>query len=86
MSAKVEFYDGAAWVPVLLGALQGTNNQITVTQDPVTKMFTLAIAVNPVLPGDTTIDSTGFLRLPVGNSADRPTTPQAGMIRFNTSL
>jgi len=86
MAAKIEFYDGGDWVPVLLGALQGINNQITVTQDPITKMFTVAIADNPVLPGDTTIDSTGYLKLPVGTDAERPSSPQAGMIRFNTSV
>jgi len=32
------------------------------------------------------LDSTGNLRLPVGDTAARPVTPQAGQIRFNTSL
>lgn len=83
MPATIEFYDGANWLPILLGALQGTDNQITVTQDPTTKAFTLSIATNPILPGDTTINSTGFLKLPVGTEAERPATPEAGMIRFN---
>jgi hypothetical protein len=80
----VEFYDGTNWLPLLIGALAGTANQITITQDPVTKAITVAIATNPVLPGDTTIDSTGFLKLPVGTEAQRPATPAAGMMRFNT--
>ena len=33
---------------------------------------------------NTTIDDTGYLKLPVGNSAQRPT-GQAGMIRYNTA-
>ena len=84
MPATIEFYDGANWLPILLGALQGTDNQITVTQDPTTKAFTIAIANNPVLPGDTTINSTGFLKLPVGTTEQRPTEPQAGKLRFNS--
>jgi hypothetical protein len=80
----VEFYDGANWLPLLIGSLAGTASQITITQDPVTKAITIAIAQNPVLPGDTTIDSTGYLKLPVGTEAQRPATPQAGMMRFNT--
>ena len=33
---------------------------------------------------NTNINDTGFLQLPAGNSAQRTTTPQSGMIRFNT--
>ena len=33
----------------------------------------------------TTIDDTGFLQLPKGTTAERPGTPVAGMMRFNTS-
>jgi hypothetical protein len=35
---------------------------------------------------NTTINDTGFIRLPVGTTAQRPGSPVAGMIRFNTSL
>lgn len=80
----VEFYDGTAWLPLLIGSLLGTANQITLTQDPVTQEITISIATNPVLPGDVTIDSTGYLQLPVGTTAQRPVTPAAGMMRFNT--
>ena len=34
---------------------------------------------------NTTIDDTGFLQLPSGTTAERPVSPQNGMIRFNTS-
>ena len=33
---------------------------------------------------NTTINDTGYLRLPVGTTAQRPT-PSAGMMRFNSS-
>jgi hypothetical protein len=35
---------------------------------------------------NTTIDDTGFLRYPIGTTAQRPSSPLAGMIRFNTSI
>ena len=34
---------------------------------------------------NTTIDDTGFVRLPSGTSAQRPGSPTAGMMRFNSS-
>lgn len=33
---------------------------------------------------NTTISNTGFLKLPVGTTAERPANPSAGMMRFNT--
>lgn len=33
---------------------------------------------------NTTIDDTGFINLPAGNTAQRPLNPQAGYMRFNT--
>ena len=35
---------------------------------------------------NTTIDSTGFINLPSGTTAQRPGSPTAGMIRYNTTL
>jgi hypothetical protein len=35
---------------------------------------------------NTTIDDTGFLRYPIGTTEQRPSSPLAGMIRFNTSI
>jgi hypothetical protein len=35
---------------------------------------------------NTTIDDTGFLRYPIGTTAQRPSSPLAGMIRFNTTI
>ena len=35
---------------------------------------------------NTTINDTGFLRLPSGTTAQRPASPVAGMVRFNTTL
>jgi Kef-type K+ transport system membrane component KefB len=34
---------------------------------------------------NTTINDTGFLTLPVGNTAQRPASPANGMVRFNTT-
>ena len=33
---------------------------------------------------DLTIDDTGFLKLPSGTTAQRPSSPEAGDIRYNT--
>ena len=85
MAVKFEVYDGENWLPMLIGALKGTTNQITVTPDPTTGALTVAISENPVLPGNTKIDSTGYLKIPVGTTEQRPNSPEAGMIRFNTS-
>ena len=35
---------------------------------------------------NTTINDTGFLNLPSGTTAQRPNSPVAGMVRFNTTL
>jgi len=35
---------------------------------------------------NTNIDDTGFLELPSGTEAERPSNPQTGMIRFNTDI
>ena len=35
---------------------------------------------------NTTINDTGFISLPTGTSAQRPSSPQQGMIRFNTDI
>ena len=35
---------------------------------------------------NTNIDDTGLLQLPAGNTAQRPSSPTAGMIRYNTSI
>lgn len=43
----------------------------------------LPIAVDS--SGNTAIVSTGWLKVPIGTTAERPATPTAGMIRFNTT-
>lgn len=35
---------------------------------------------------NTTVNDTNFLKLPAGTTAQRPNTPVAGMVRFNTTL
>lgn len=31
-----------------------------------------------------TIDDTGFIKFPVGTTGERPSSPEVGMIRYNT--
>ena len=61
--------------------LQGTANEIDVadgTGDGANP--TIGIATNPTLPG------TAYVLIPKGTTAQRPGSPQDGMMRFNTDL
>lgn len=59
-------------------AINGTTNQINV--NVINGVATIAIANNPVIPGN------GSVTIPVGTTAQRPSTPTIGMFRFNTEL
>lgn len=61
-----------------LASILGTANQILVTV--VNNVATISIAPNPIIPGNASIT------IPVGTTAQRPTVPTSGMIRFNTDL
>lgn len=66
-----------------ISKVSGTANEITVSG---TSNITIALASDPVLPGNVTVNSTGFLTLPVGTTAQRPSIPVIGMMRINTDL
>ena len=85
MAGKIEVYNGTEWLSVLVKLL-GTNNQISIVHDEATQTYTIGLANNPVIPGDTTIDSTGYLKIPVGTTAERPLIPEQGMVRFNKDI
>lgn len=57
--------------------LSGTANQTSVTGS--LPSLTVGLASNPIIPG------LASLTLPKGATADRPVSPQSGMIRFNTT-
>jgi len=57
--------------------LQGTGNQITVTDGNGAADPTVALASNPILPG------TASVTVPIGTTAQRPS-PVNGMLRYNT--
>jgi len=61
-----------------LDNILGTTNQIVVSIS--NNVATLSIANNPVLPGNAGVT------IPVGTTAQRPGSPAAGTLRFNTSL
>ena len=61
----------------LASIILGTANQISVTYG--SGSSTLGFASNPVIPG------TGSLTLPSGTTAQRPGSPVAGMLRFNST-
>ena len=81
----LEFYDGTNWKKLgTLEAVEGTVQQIIVTpKEGNVDDLILSIANDPTLPGNTTINGTGYLTLPVGTTAERPETPVVGMLRFN---
>ena len=70
-----------------------TNNAVSVANTAITgNIISSQIAPNQTLNGEltvtgnTTISGTGFLKLPSGTTAQRPTSNAAGYIRHNTSL
>lgn len=62
-----------------VSSINGTTNQIAVTTDS-TGAATISLVSNPTIPG------TGYMVIPTGTTAQRPSTPSAGMLRLNTSL
>ena len=44
----------------------------------------LAPAASPTFTGDVVINSTSAVQIPVGTTAERPASPSAGDLRFNT--
>lgn len=59
-------------------SILGTTNQITVSVTA--GVATIALATNTVIPG------TASVTIPTGTTAQRPSTPTAGMFRFNSDL
>lgn len=58
----------------------GVANQIVTSQASGTGILSIGLAPNPVIPG------TASMRLPVGTTSQRPTSPVAGDTRFNSTL
>jgi hypothetical protein len=60
--------------------LQGTANQINISNPGGPSNPTISISSNPVLPG------TGGVVVPTGTTAQRPALPTPGTIRYNTDI
>jgi len=72
----------SAWVVV--GSLDTANWGLAPVASPT---FTGTVTLPTVtVSGNMTFSSTGFLDLPVGTTAQRPGSPSAGMIRYNSTL
>ena len=70
-------------------SITGTVNQIIVTgtTTPVLSLSnTLILPGTLTTTGDLTVNSTGYLKMAVGTTLQRPTLPAVGMTRFNTTL
>jgi hypothetical protein len=81
-SARFEGYQGGAWVTQGSGDgtvtnVSGTANQISVATGSTTPVLSLA--------NDTIIPGTGSLTVPAGTTAQRSSSPQNGMIRYNST-
>lgn len=71
----LQYDTGSAWIDIGASTTYtGTANQIAVAGS------VLSISPNPILPG------TASFRPPVGTTAQRPASPVAGDIRFNSTL
>jgi len=70
-------------------SITGTANQVIVTgtTTPVLSLSnTLILPGTLTVTGDLTVNSTGYLKMAVGTTEQRPPLPAVGMTRFNTTL
>lgn len=67
----------SAWITI--GTLADTNLGLATAASP-------TITGTATFTGDVLLSGTGVLDLPVGTTAQRPGSPNSGMIRFNTDL
>jgi hypothetical protein len=56
----------------------GTQDEIEVTISD--GIATISLATDPIIPGN------GAMRIPTGNTTERPAAPRMGLIRYNSSL
>ena len=69
---------------VITGA---SNNALSVANTLITgNIISSQIAPDQTLNGNLTVSGTGFLKLPSGTTAQRPTSNSSGYVRFNTTL
>jgi hypothetical protein len=67
----------SAWITI--GTLADTNLGLATAASP-------TITGTATFTGDVLLSGTGVLDLPIGTTAQRPGSPNSGMIRFNTDL
>lgn len=78
-----KFYrdDGSNWIDLTpIPYINGTANEIDVTDATNVTPAVISIAQNPVIPG------TASMTLPKGTTAERPTVSVDGMHRYNTTI
>ena len=74
----------------ITGNLQMNSNKLTglavgtVNGDSVEYSQLVGLLVNPTLSGDVTMSGTAFVLIPNGTTAQRPVSPVAGEMRYNT--
>lgn len=77
---KYERYNGSDWEITSDGTVTSITAGTGLTGGTITESGTIAIEDDVTLPG------TGAVTIPVGTTAQRPTNPVVGMMRFNTDL
>ena len=72
----------------MTGNLNANSNKITnlVAGTVTGNSVEFAQFSTPTFTGDVTCNSTGFIKLPAGTTAQRPALPATGEVRFNTTL
>lgn len=96
-TVKLEYYDttstpwfvaSEAYVDAAdagkVSSVTGTTNEIAISGTSINPV--VGLATNPILQGNVKINATGYIKIPVGTMAQRPSTPEVGMIRIVTGV
>jgi hypothetical protein len=84
MSSIINSDDGAVSGSAGLKTDAGTPGNLVLQTNGVAAV-TISNDQSVSMPGNLTVTSTGFMQMPVGTTAQRPSSPAAGMYRMNTT-
>lgn len=72
---------GSSWVDLTpVSTINGTVNEVAVTPGTNVTPAIIGLAENPVVPGNQ------GMRIPVGTTANRPSSASSGTVRYNTTI
>lgn len=84
MSSIINSDDGAVSGAAGLKTDAGTPGNLVLQTNGVTAI-TINNSQSVSMPGNLAVTSTGFMQMPVGNTAQRPASPVSGMYRLNST-